>query len=63
MVTNTISEWTTFERVLIRLFSEKMSAKSLFSVLGVIKKKGLPFRCANFTLRHPIVQELVCDMH
>ena len=35
MVTITISEWFTYERVLIRCFPEKMNAKSQFSVLVI----------------------------
>ena len=36
MVTITISEWFTYERVLIKCFPEKMNAKSPFSVLVIV---------------------------
>ena len=36
MVIITISEWFTYERVLIRCFPEKMNAKSPFSVLVIV---------------------------
>ena len=36
MVTDTISEWFTYEIVLIRCFPEKMNAKSPFSVLVIV---------------------------
>ena len=36
MVTITISEWFTYDTVVIRCFPEKMNAKSTFSVLVIV---------------------------